>query len=194
MQNQVNIVADDMGNVIRQSQSNPEYGYVRLQQNRVTIGANSWVKNSNRSTLLLGKIEDLQALNLKANETLPGKIIVKESVEPFSSTDPDRDLKYAGDTGIICAVDGQPIYRKSFFTADMNAEDVLVAHDNGHAIREANGMDTKVKAKSQATPAEAFGLTEEEVNDSKEEEVNEDVVEDTKEEELVEEEAETFEL
>ena len=75
----------------------------------------------------------------------------------------------------------------------MNAEDVLVAHDNGHAIREANGMDTKVKAKSQATPAEAFGLTEEEVNDSKEE-VNEDVVEDTKEEELVEEEAETFEL
>tara|TARA_B100001173_G_scaffold301534_1_gene302222 strand:+ start:879 stop:1463 length:585 start_codon:yes stop_codon:yes gene_type:complete len=194
MQNQVNIVADDMGNVIRQSQSNPEYGYVRLQQNRVTIGANSWVKNSNRSTLLLGKLEDLQALDLKANQTLPGKIIVKESVEPFSGNDPDRDLKYAGDTGIICAVDGQPIYRKSFFTADVYAEDVLVAHDNGHAIREANGMDTKVKAKSQATPAEAFGITEEEVAEAKEED-NEDVIEDTdNKEELVEEEAETFEL
>ena len=35
MQNSVNILADDMGNVIRQSSSNSEYGYVRLQQQRM---------------------------------------------------------------------------------------------------------------------------------------------------------------
>ena len=40
MQTQVNIVADDMGNVIRQSQNNSEYGYVRLAQKRVTYGNN----------------------------------------------------------------------------------------------------------------------------------------------------------
>jgi len=34
MQNQVNIIADDMGNVVRQSSSNSEYGYVRLTQKR----------------------------------------------------------------------------------------------------------------------------------------------------------------
>ena len=116
MQTQVNIVADDMGNVIRQSQNNSEYGYVRLAQKRVTYGNNGWVKNSNLSTLLLGKMEDLQALDLNANTILPGKIVIKESLEPFNSTDPDRDLKYAGDTGIVCCVDGQPIYRKTFFT------------------------------------------------------------------------------
>ena len=30
MQSKVNILADDMGNVVRQSQSNPEFGHVRL--------------------------------------------------------------------------------------------------------------------------------------------------------------------
>ena len=64
MQNSVNILADDMGNVIRQSSSNSEYGYVRLQQQRVTFSNTGWVKNSNITTLLHGKMEDLQALNL----------------------------------------------------------------------------------------------------------------------------------
>ena len=126
MQNSVNILADDMGNVIRQSSSNSEYGYVRLQQQRVTFSNTGWVKNSNITTLLHGKMEDLQALDLKADDTLPGKIIIKESLEPFSNNDPDRDYKYAGETGIICAVDGQPIYRKTFFVADATAEDVPV--------------------------------------------------------------------
>jgi len=44
MQSKVNIVADDMGNVIRQSSTSSEYGFVRLQQDRVTFGNNGWVK------------------------------------------------------------------------------------------------------------------------------------------------------
>ena len=64
MQNQVNIIADDMGNVIRQSNTNSEYGYVRLQQKRVTFGTNSsFVRSSNLSTLIHGKLEDLQEMN-----------------------------------------------------------------------------------------------------------------------------------
>ena len=55
------------------------------------------------------------------------------------------EITNTGDTGIICAVDGQPIYRKTFFVADANAEDVLIAHTNGDAIREANGQNTAVK-------------------------------------------------
>ena len=32
----VQIVPDELGNVVRQSKNNSEYGYVRLQQDRVT--------------------------------------------------------------------------------------------------------------------------------------------------------------
>jgi hypothetical protein len=195
MQSKVNILADDMGNVIRQSSNNSEYAYVRLQQDRVTFGNNGWVKKSTISTLLHGKLEDLQSLNLKANATLPGKLIIKEQLEPFSNNDPDRDLKYAGDTGIICCVDGQPIYRKTFYVVDETAQDVLIAHNNSDAIKEANGTTTSVKIKN-ATVKEAFGIDADIVAESvgvqntQEEVVDE--VEETVEEEVLEE--ETFEL
>jgi hypothetical protein len=187
MQSKVNVCADDMGNVINQSKNNSEYGYVRLQQVRVTFGNNGWVKKSNVSTLLQGKVEDLQSLNFKAGDEIAGKIVIKEQLEPFNSNDPDRDYKYAGDTGIVCCVDGQPIYRKAMFTADTTAQDVLIAHTNGQDIKEANGTATKGNIKA-ATTLEAFGIDEDVSNDTETEEVTDKV------EELVEEEAETFDL
>ena len=194
MQNKVNIVADDMGNIIRQSSNNAEFGHIRLEQQRVVFGNSGWVKSTNRSTLLHGKMDDLQNLQLSVNTPLTGKIIVKESLTPFSNNDPDRDLKIAGETGIICAVDGEPIYRKTFFVADATAEDVLIAHTNGDAIREANGTNNNA-VKTTVTPAEAFGLDGDDVNNQEvvDEEVVEDVVSESQETEEVLEE-ETFEL
>ena len=194
MQNKVNIVADDMGNIIRQSSNNAEFGHIRLEQQRVVFGNTGWVKSSNRSTLLHGKMDDLQNLQLSVNTPLTGKIIVKESLTPFSNNDPDRDLKVAGETGIICAVDGEPIYRKTFFVADVTAEDVLIAHTNGDAIREANGTNSNA-VKTTVTPAEAFGLDGDDVKNEEvvDEEVVEDVVSESQETEEVLEE-ETFEL
>ena len=52
----------------------------------------------------------------------------------------------AGDTGIVCCSHGEPIYRKTFFVADLEAEDVFVAHTNGDAIKEANGTSTDADA------------------------------------------------
>ena len=75
MQSKVNIIADDMGNVIRQSSTSSEYGYVRLQQDRVTFGNGGWVKKSNISTLLHGKLEDLQSIGLESMTTLPGYLL-----------------------------------------------------------------------------------------------------------------------
>ena len=194
MQNKVNIVADDMGNIIRQSSNNAEFGHIRLEQQRVVFGNSGWVKSTNRSTLLHGKMDDLQNLQLDVNTPLTGKIIVKESLTPFSNNDPDRDLKVAGETGIICAVDGEPIYRKTFFVADVTAEDVLIAHTNGDAIREANGTNSNA-VKTTVTPAEAFGLDGDDVKNEEvvDEEVVEDVVSESQETEEVLEE-ETFEL
>jgi|TARA_R110000823_G_scaffold191271_3_gene322840 hypothetical protein len=193
MQNKVNIVADDMGNIIRQSSNNAEFGHIRLEQQTVTFGNTGWVKSSNRTTLLHGKMDDLQSLNLNESTPLNGKIIVKESVTPFSNNDPDRDLKIAGETGIICSVDDQPIYRKTFFVADTTAQDVLIAHTNGDAIREANGLSNNA-VKTTVTPAEAFGLDSpvDEQADVVEEEVEDEVTSEVEEEVLVEE--ESFEL
>ena len=138
-------------------------------------------------------MDDLQSLNLNESTPLNGKIIVKESVTPFSNNDPDRDLKIAGETGIVCSVDDQPIYRKTFFVADITAQDVLIAHTNGDAIREANGL-TSNAVKTTVTPAEAFGLDSpvDEQTDVVEEEVEDEVTSEVEEEVLVEE--ESFEL
>ena len=149
MQNQVTIVADDNGNVIRQSKNNAEYGYVRVIQDAVQYGSNGWVNRKTRSALILGKMEDLKEIGLDTMDSLPGRIVVKESTEPFSQTDPDRDLKIAGSTGIICCTsDGEPIYRTTFYDATGDQLDELKAHANGDAIREANGNGAAKIAKS----------------------------------------------
>jgi|TARA_B110000967_G_scaffold185858_1_gene206494 tetratricopeptide (TPR) repeat protein len=134
MQNKVKIIADEMGNVIRQSSTSSEYGYVRLQHDRVTFGITGYENCQQLSTLLHGKLEDLQSLGLGSMETIPGRIIIKEQLAPFSQNDPDRDLKYAGDTGIICCVDGEPIYRTTFYVADATSQDVLIKMNNTQQV------------------------------------------------------------
>tara|TARA_R110000796_G_scaffold195104_2_gene311591 strand:+ start:257 stop:880 length:624 start_codon:yes stop_codon:yes gene_type:complete len=158
--NKVNVTADDMGNVINQSKNSPDYGYVRLEQNRVTLGNNGWVKNTKLTALLQGKVEDLQALELKSDSQLSGKILVKEQLEPFNTINSEADIKLAGKTGVICCIDGQPIYRKTFFVSDISAEDVLIAHDNSQDIKEANASASP-KIDKYITPEEFNGTEEE---------------------------------
>ena len=152
----------------------------------------------------MGTTENLTSYAKNLGKTLPGKIIAIESLEPFNNTNPDRDLKYAGDTGIICCQDGQPIYRKTEYTYDVEAQDILIEHTNGDAIRAANESSfelDKSKIKN-ATTAEAFGLksddtTTDETEDVTDMEVTEEEVVaevETEEEEVLEEETETFEL
>ncbi len=102
-----------------------------------------------------------------------GKIIGREQNEAFSANVPDLDLKYACDTGVICCAYGEPIYRKTFFVTDVNAEDILIAHTNGDAIREANGFTTpQVEVKETAEEV----VTE---DDNENEDLEEEMVEET---------------
>jgi hypothetical protein len=57
---------------------------------------------------------------------------------PFNAENPEKDYKMAGSTGIVCCVDGQPIYRKTFYNPSSNDHDETLAHDNSEAIRLAN--------------------------------------------------------
>jgi hypothetical protein len=134
--NKVTVTADQNGNIIGISQNNPEYGYLRIEQNVTQIDQKGWLKNVKRSTLIKGKVADLSASGLKAGSQLPGKIVVIESLTPFNQENPERDLKIAGDSGIICRIDDQPIYRQTFYTPDVNAVDELIMHNNTDEIRE----------------------------------------------------------
>ena len=164
----VEVTADDNGKVIRQSK-NPEIGFVRITQKVISYSATGWVQTKDRSALILGSIEDLKSMKFKKGQMLDGKIVIKESTEPFSKTDPDRDLKIAGATGIICCTkDGEPIYRTSFYDALGQQDDVLIAHANGDAIRSANSEETV-----QETGAETITKSEFSVKDNEEEEVEE---------------------
>lgn len=132
----VRVTADENGTVIGVSQNNPEYGYVRVEQVVTQINEDGWLRLVKRSALLKGKVEDLLEVNYQEGHELDGKIIVRESFEPFNPENPDRDLKIAGDTGITCRVDDMPIYRQTFYTLNDSAHDELITHNNSIEIKE----------------------------------------------------------
>lgn len=134
MNNQVKVTAGEGGAVIIQSTKNPDFGYIRVEQNRTTI-TGGWVDTKSLSALIRGSIGNLRALNFTPGQVLPGKIKIVEQLEPFNPAYPEKDYKIAGETGIICTKDGQPIFRNAFYTDDPHALDVLIEHDNGDQIK-----------------------------------------------------------
>jgi hypothetical protein len=151
------ITADKNGNVIGVSENNPEYGYVRVEQAGNFINDQGWLRISRRSALIKGLVKDLIETGFKKGQEIGGKIIVVESLIPFNSENPDRDLKIAGDTGIICRYDDQPIYRQSFYTPNENVEDTLIMHTNSQEIKEVQAAQRSIsslKVKTQILTAE----------------------------------------
>jgi len=152
MNSKVKVVAiNETGAVINQSTTNPEYGHVRLEQSRTIVDDNGFLRRKVVSTLLHGTMDELQATGFYAGQELPGNIVIKESLEPFNSKNPERDLKIAGETGIICKVGDSPIYRKTVYSSASNAEDTLVQHDNVAELRAAYEMQAKSSAISANT-------------------------------------------
>ena len=87
------------------------------------------------SDIINGTVSDLKSLGWKKDQVLDGKIIIKESLTPFSTKNPDSDLKIAGKTGIICKSEGSSIYRKTLYTTNTNVVDVVISHDNVEEIK-----------------------------------------------------------
>ena len=87
----INVVADDMGNIIRVSKNNSEYGHIRLEQRQVTFNTQGWVQNKTRSTLIQGKLDDLNELGINEDTVLSGNIVILEQTSPFNAKDPERD-------------------------------------------------------------------------------------------------------
>jgi hypothetical protein len=153
----VKVSSDDAGNVIVKGDNNPEYGYIRVTQTKMdTDSRTGFAKMKEVTALIPGTITDLKGFGWSAGQTVDGNIIVVESLEPFNKKDPDRDLKIAGETGVICTVEGQPIYRRNIFTFNASLNDELIQHDNQDDIKAAYAS---AKASSSAVqPNEDFNL------------------------------------
>jgi hypothetical protein len=134
-QSKVTIVKDNLGNTIRISKNNAEYAHIRLTQEKVNISSNGWMQNKTISTLIHGKTEDLKNSGIGKMKNLPGNIYVIESHTPFSTSNPERNIKRAGVNGIPCCLDGEIIYRDTKYDATGTQEDVLIAHNNIEDIR-----------------------------------------------------------
>lgn len=144
----VTVTADATGNVIGVSQNNPEYGYIRVEQIATQINDEGWLKTVRRSALIKGRVQDLIDTKYDADTEISGKIVVRESLTPFNSENPDRDLKVAGSTGVICRIGDEPIYRQTFFTTNLNAQDEFIMHDNKEEIKEVQTAQREISVLS----------------------------------------------
>jgi len=137
MNSKVRVTANEAGSVIKVSEKNPEYGSVKIEQTKIMFKKNGWVQKKRLTALLHGSVEELKSMNFFNGQELPGNIVITEQLEPFNSEDPDKDFKVAGDTGIVCCVDGEPIYRTTSYDQDPLSTDYLVQHTNGEDIKDA---------------------------------------------------------
>jgi hypothetical protein len=148
------VLGNSTGGVIHTSK-NSEYGFIRVEQERSLFDSKGFLRRKSVSALIPGTIEDLKKAGFYEGQELPGKIVIVEQTEPFSKTNPDMDLKVAGQTGIICTKNGKKIYRKHFYTIFTDADDEMIQHTNGEDISEAYVAEKKVSA---LRPSEEFDL------------------------------------
>ncbi|HEY4062275.1 MAG TPA: hypothetical protein VGM30_10265 [Puia sp.] len=130
------VTANELGLVVVASTNNPDYGYIRVQQTSQEF-INGWLQPRTKSALIRGRVADLQELGYTLGRPLEGKIVIKETLTAPNPLNPMQDMKMAGDSGITCTLDDQPIYRTAFYTTNMEDTDVLIAHNNTEAIRAA---------------------------------------------------------
>lgn len=138
MQSKVVVKSDETtGSVINVSTKNSLYGFIKVEQIKTIIDDNGFLTAKPISALIIGSILDLQLTGFHAGQKLDGKIVIEESLTPFNEKNAEREIKIAGDTGILCTVEGQPIYRRTRFSYNANIPDVFVKHDNIEELRAA---------------------------------------------------------
>jgi hypothetical protein len=141
--------------VVNVSENNSDYGYIRIQQVRTVIDDNGFLRRKSVSALIPGTVTELTETGFYEGQILDGKIVIEESLAPFNSKTPEKDLKLAGETGIVCRVGGMPIYRRTKFSTMSNAADTLIKHDNVEELREAYARQ---KSSSAITPNKEFEI------------------------------------
>ena len=158
MNSKVIVLSDETTNaVVNVSKNNPEYGYIRVQQVRTMIDDNGFLRRKPVSALIPGTLDELTQSGFFAGQQLDGKIVVEESLAPFNEKAPERELKIAGETGIVCTLEGEPIYRRTKFSFDTSSNDILIKHDNTEELRAAYNVG-KSSAIDKARESDDFSI------------------------------------
>lgn len=121
------------GEVITQSTKKPEYGTIRVDSENVSMEG-GYLNIQKRTAFIRGKMEDLAKLSLSANKVLPGKIVKKESFEPFYEGQQAKIYPEGNaNAGAPVLTNGRETYLEFSYTADPNAPDVWVGLDTATA-------------------------------------------------------------
>jgi len=123
------------------STSNPKYGFIRVEESRMVFKGR-FATQKKRSALIIAEIEALQqTLANTPSRILPGHIVIREQLTPVNPEDTEYGLKIAGQTGVICRVEDQPIYIDTFYSEDPNETDVFIQHTNKEEIKAAQAQE-----------------------------------------------------
>ena len=146
--------------------------------------SNGWIRDTTRTAFLTGTPEQVKAYaerhSIAVGSKLKGTIQVIEGLVPVNKDDLTMGIKYpnaaAKEIGLACtAPDSEgnavPVYRRSIYTDNPNAEDVLVQHTNVDEIRlfvaeqrakaKAEGNNANTEALRGASPVLQGAATEE---------------------------------
>ena len=170
MSNKVTVQKNKDGQVVNVNTNNPEFGYVRVGQTIAKFNSDGWLNTENRYFLLKGRLNELQNSGLTAGFEMPGQLVRQESLEPFNDY---SQPKIAGESGVICKIEGQPIYSRIVYDRSGTMQDTLIAHDNKEEIM--MGIANTDVSVNPGNISDAFDTQEEVSNET--EEVVEDMVE-----------------
>jgi hypothetical protein len=151
MESKVKVVADPATGSVVHASNNEDFGYIRLEQVRTVIDEKSqFLKRRVLSTLIHGEISALRECGYYAGQELPGNILIEESFVPFNTKNPEKDLKIAGSTGIVCVgrdEDGvvKPIYRRNVYSPNPAKADSTKEHINKEEIKAAYAAQSHVQ-------------------------------------------------
>lgn len=132
MKNQVTVTADKNGQVFfpnaKPGKDGKIYGYVRLEQ--VTLDLDSSVATK-KTVSMLKQFEASAANMLEAGDTVNGKLIQKDSLTPwFADQEPLQvPVKPGSDELRTVTSGGQPVYRITEFTSNLEKSSAKLAYD-----------------------------------------------------------------
>jgi hypothetical protein len=112
------------------SKNNPEWGHIRVEQTKMMVDDRGFARTTRISALIPGEVEALASFGFTAGQELAGTIYAREQTNPFDKVTPERDLKIAGSTGIICRIGDEAIYRKNFYNENSEKLDETIEHTN----------------------------------------------------------------
>jgi hypothetical protein len=143
--NNVSIKPSKDGALITLYKNNSKYGFITLSSSEMSVGADGWVRESSRSTLMRAEVPLLEKFVASSKGlTLPGKIVVNEFMEsqiPESysarlnknvdyETSINPYIKRAGKEGVELTLGGERILRFTSYDPSGLSQDARVAHDN----------------------------------------------------------------